>query len=189
MNRHTLIHLCLGLLLLCNFSCGGYQPSQAKLAQSEQKAKPTVVYVVRHAEKDTSDPSNQNPGLTPAGEERAKALRDLLAGQQVGALYTTNYIRTQNTLKPLAEAYELEMKPYEANDFNTLKAEILARHPGQTVVVAGHSNTVLPLLEAFGTTRPVPAIPDSTYDYIFKLTVPPAGAASVEASHFGAKSK
>ncbi len=146
------------------------------------------MYFVRHAEKDTTDAQNEDPDLTPAGNERAVAFRDLFEGQPIDALYATKYKRTQNTLKPLAEERQLEIREYDSKDFQGLRQRIMQEHLGETVVVAGHSNTLLPLLEAFGAKQPVAHIPDNKYDYIFKLTVPPAGSATLETSLFGAVS-
>ena len=160
----------------------------ADIADGKAVSAPVVVYLVRHAEKDTSDPKNEDPDLTPGGQERAEALRVLLEGQDVDALYATKYLRTKNTLKPLADDRQLEVRQYEAHDFNNLKQQILQNHLGETVVVAGHSNTILPIIEAFGVKRPVPEIPDNKYDHIFKMTVAPDGTATVEANQFGAVS-
>lgn len=145
---------------------------------------PTTVYLVRHAEKDISNPSDQDPGLTAEGEARAQALRTLLEGQKIDALYATKYKRTKNTLVPLAQARNLNVIEYEAHDFNGLENKILQQYPGGTVVVAGHSNTILPIVEALGAKRPVPDIPDSQYDYIFKVVVAPDGTATVAADKF-----
>ena len=158
-------------------------------ANNKSATAPVVVYLVRHAEKDISDPKNEDPGLTPAGMERAEALRAMLEGQEVDALYATKYIRTKNTLKPLADSRQLEVRQYEAHDFNNLKQQILQHHRGETVVVAGHSNTVLPIMEALGVKRPVAEISENKYDHVFKVTVAPDGTATVEASLFGAASK
>ncbi|GAA4444116.1 phosphoglycerate mutase family protein [Pontibacter saemangeumensis] len=189
MKLHILFKLWGALLLCCTAACQGNSGERALDASaSNTGTTPTVIYVVRHAEKDTSDARNEDPALTPAGEARAEALRALLEGQEVDALFTTKYIRNKNTLKPLAEAKQLEMQEYEAHDFSNLKEQILQHHQGETVVVVGHSNTVLPIIEEFGAAKPVAAIPDSEYTYLFKLTVTPDGAATVETDRFGASS-
>ncbi|WP_439880004.1 SixA phosphatase family protein [Pontibacter sp. MBLB2868] len=156
---------------------------------NEIVAQPTTVYLVRHAEKDISNPSDQDPGLTEAGVARAEALRSLLEGQKIGALYATKYKRTKDTLLPLAQARKLDVIEYDAHDFNGLESKILQEHKGEVVVVAGHSNTLLPLVEAFGARRPVPDIAERQYDYIFKVIVAPDGTATVEAENFGAKTE
>lgn len=188
------ISLKLWLLLLifsvaaCRSNPVENEPVVAVSADAKAASAPVVVYLVRHAEKEIADPNEQDPDLTPQGEARAEDLRALLEGQDVDALYATRYIRTINTLKPLADARQLEVRQYEAHDFNNLKQHILQNHRGETVVVAGHSNTLLPIIEAMGAKRPVPDIADNKYDYLFRLTVAPDGAATVETSQFGAAS-
>lgn len=148
-----------------------------------------MVYLVRHAEKDISDPANQDPDLTPEGLARAEALQELLQSEKVDALYSTNYLRTTNTLKPMAAARNLEIKKYAAHDFSGLKSLIMQQHAGQTVVISGHSNTLLPIIEAFGAQKPVADITDNQYDYIFKLEVAPNGTATVHTDSYGTASR
>ncbi|WP_276499271.1 SixA phosphatase family protein [Pontibacter litorisediminis] len=175
------------LALACRQSPAGQEGAMQVVDPVDNQAQPTVVYVVRHAEKDISDPGNQDPGLTPEGQTRAEALRELLQPQQVDALYATKYTRTRSTLKPLAEERKLEVLQYEANDFNGLKQRILSNNQGQTVVVAGHSNTLLPMLEAFGAKRPVPDISELEYSYLFKVTLAADGTATVETNRYGSQ--
>ncbi len=173
----------------CRQSPGGQEGSVAVVNPVDNNAQPTVVYLVRHAEKDISNPSEQDPDLTPGGLARAEALRDLLEEQEIAALYTTKYKRNRSTLQPLAEAEGLQMKVYEAHSFNSLKDTILKDHAGQTVVVVGHSNTVLPIIEEFGAKRPVPDISETQYDYLFKVTVLPDGTATVVTVNYGVASR
>lgn len=179
------VFLLMLLAMACRQSPGGQEGNLAVVDPIDNNAQPTVVYLVRHAEKDISNIDNQDPDLTPEGVARAEALRSLLEQQQVDALYATKYIRTKNTLMPLAEERKLEVQQYEAHDFNGLKERILQNHQGQTVVVAGHSNTLLPIVETFGAKRPVPNITEQEYDYLFKVTLTPNGTATVETDYFG----
>lgn len=180
MKLNALLKLCLLLLV---FSLGACRSNTT--ATGAAASGPTVVYLVRHAEKATADPANEDPDLTPAGVARAEALLTLLEEQEVDALYATKYMRTINTLKPLANARQLEIRQYEAHDFDNLKKQILQQHRGETIVIAGHSNTVLPIMEALGAERPVAEIADSDYDYIFKVFVAPDGTATVATDRFG----
>lgn len=150
---------------------------------------PTFVYLMRHAEKDVSDPKNEDPALTPQGADRAEALRAALENEPVAALYTTKYIRNKDTLKPLATGRQVETIVYEAHDFDGLKKQILEHHQGETVVVAGHSNTLLPIIKAFGATVAIDSISEQQYDYLFKLAVMPDGTSTVETQHYGAESR
>ncbi|RIJ42815.1 SixA phosphatase family protein [Pontibacter oryzae] len=193
MKKLLLQNVWLLLLTLATVACRQSPQSLDSRVEGQNfannKALPTTVYLVRHAEKDISDPGNEDPGLTPEGQTRAEALRNLLQGQQIGALYATKYTRTKNTVQPLAEARKLEVQLYEAHDFAGIKDTILKENAGQTVVVSGHSNTILPIIEALGAKRPVPDITDMEYDYIFKVTITPDGSASVATDHYGTASR
>src|SRR5882724_305486 len=62
----------------------------------------TTVIVVRHAEKNI-EPSNPDPDLSPAGQARAQELSRMFGDAGVNAIYATQYKRTQQTVKPLAD--------------------------------------------------------------------------------------
>jgi broad specificity phosphatase PhoE len=104
-----------------------------------------TLLLVRHAEK--KDSSLDTP-LSPAGEQRAQSLAAKLKDAHVTAIYATNFQRTQQTVKPLADALHLQVKTHEAKDTAGLVA-LLKKEQG-TVVVAGHSNTVPEIAAAFG---------------------------------------
>jgi len=129
----------------------------------------TTVYVVRHAEKDLT-PNLPDPLLTPAGQQRALALRDsLLPRQTLGAIFSTATTRTRATAEPLAQALGLTIQEYDARQLPALVAQIRRNYAGQRVLVVGHSNTILETVEALGATRPVPTIGDNEYDYLLEV--------------------
>ncbi len=145
----------------------------------------TTVFLVRHGEKDLT-PDLPDPALTPAGQQRAEALRDTLRPHAIAAVYTTDTARTRSTAAPLATARGLEPRVYDARQPRGLAALLRAQHRGQTVLVVGHSNTLLPLVEALGAARPVSELTDEDYDYLFEVTLPPEGGASVRVHRYGA---
>jgi 2,3-bisphosphoglycerate-dependent phosphoglycerate mutase len=190
MKLHLPVRVWVFLLLLMSSACRNIQSgSEANTPivaeHNEQVALPTTIYLVRHAEKDISDPSEQDPDLTAAGEARAESLRLLLEGKKIDALYTTKYKRTRNTLAPLAHARNLAVTEYEAHDFIGLEKSITQNHAGGTIVVVGHSNTLLPIMEALGAKRPVTYISESQYDYLFKVTVAQDGTTTIITENFG----
>ncbi|MFC6998676.1 SixA phosphatase family protein [Rufibacter roseus] len=146
----------------------------------------TIVYLVRHAEKSTENP--QDPALSAEGQKRADDLLQRLVKEPVQALYATKYKRTQQTLQPLAQAKSLPVQIYEASDFAGLAQRIKDNHQGQTVVVAGHSNTVLPILEAFGVKKPIQQIEDHQYDLLFIATLQEGEVIDLVMTSFGAPS-
>ena len=150
----------------------------------------TTVILVRHAEKVTTDPRDPNPALTPAGEQRARDLAELLRRRHVAAVITTQFARTQLTGKPTADAAHVPVDSIRAGRDALAHAAAIAelirtRHAGKTVLVVGHSNTVPKIIAALG--GPTLAdICDSAYGNLFTLVIPPQGAPRFPPSHSGA---
>ena len=138
---------------------------------------PTVVIIVRHAEKGTT-PAN-DPPLTEAGAARAKALVWTLAHTKVDAVITTQLLRTRETGRLVAEARQLtpEVVPVSAPVEAHAKAvaDAVRKHSGQTVLVVGHSNTVTAIIAALGGPR-LPDLCDSQYSMLFTLVLEKSGA-------------
>jgi broad specificity phosphatase PhoE len=131
-----------------------------------------AVVVVRHAE-------NKGDALTEAGAARARRLAAVLANAGVGAIYATDTKRTIGTATPLAEARGLKVQLYDVGDSERgvdarpFAAMLKAAHPGDVVLVVGHSNTVPEILTALGCTEEV-AIAPREHDDLF-VVVPKAG--------------
>jgi phosphohistidine phosphatase SixA len=171
-------------LLLLSLSAGIVFDQRVMLAQ--QSEPPTVVIVVRHAEKGEGN----DPALTQAGVARTQALVDAVAGADVSAVYATQYKRTRQTVEPLAARVgtgvtEIPITAENADSYASMLAhDILSKHRGKTVVVAGHSNTVPAIVEALGS-RPIPAIDESQYDLLYIVIIPSAGPPRVIATRYG----
>ncbi|SMC00188.1 Phosphoglycerate mutase [Hymenobacter roseosalivarius DSM 11622] len=175
----------LGLLLSAVVGCSSERPAASgSTAEKLPGAAVTTIYVVRHAEKETS-PALTDPPLTPAGEQRALTLRDTLGSRNIEALYVTNTVRSRATAAPLATA--LQRTPQVYDKPADLAARILREQKGKTVLVVGHSNTLLPLVSALGATSEITTVEDGEYDYLFEVKVPPSGAATVVTHRFGAE--
>lgn len=148
---------------------------------------PTVVIVVRHAEKQAE---GADPGLSPEGEGRARALAEAAGQSDVRAIYTTQYRRTIDTAGPLSEAAGVPVTVFAATPANVarygeaLREEVLAKHRGETVVVVGHSNTVPMVVQAFGG-RPAAPLSEADYDRFFVVVVPEEGPARVVQARYG----
>ena len=145
----------------------------------------TTIYLVRHAEKDPT-PGLADPPLTAAGEARAQLLAQRLARRKPAALFTTDTRRTRATLAPLAQATGLTPEVYNAKEPAALAARLSHDFGGKTVVVVGHSNTLLPLLAALGV-APLPSeIRDEEYNYLFRVDLRPGKPAKLIMSRYGA---
>jgi broad specificity phosphatase PhoE len=150
----------------------------------------TTVILVRHAERATNNPQDPNPGLTPAGQERARELARLLHDRHVAGVIATQYARTQLTAQPTAEAAHVVIDTVPASRDVQAHAAAIAqlirtRYAGKTVLVVGHSNTVTKIIAALG--GPALAdICDNTFGNLFTLVIPPGGAPRLTQGHYGA---
>ncbi|MEQ9405396.1 MAG: phosphoglycerate mutase family protein [Cyclobacteriaceae bacterium] len=100
----------------------------------------TTFILVRHAEK--ADDGTRNPPLNEEGKVRAANLADLLANQEITALYSTPFKRTRETLQPLADSKSMEVTDYDPYAKEEWLAKLHEDHAGGTVVISGHSNTI-----------------------------------------------
>ena len=147
----------------------------------------TTVIVIRHAEK-IIDPNNNDVDLSPAGQARAQELARIFGDTGINAIYATQYKRTQETVKPLADRLGLRVNLINSKNTNELLAQIRAQNSGQTVFVAGHNNTVPEIIAALGGPK-YPIIPESEYDNLFVVTVYRTGQAKVVKMKYGATSE
>jgi hypothetical protein len=56
---------------------------------------------------------------------------------------------------------------------------------GKTVVVVGHSNTLLPLIESLGGTPPVEKIADNEFDFLFTVRIVEGALPTVAVQGYG----
>lgn len=157
------------------------------LQQTLHAQKTLKVWIVRHAEKDTTDKQDRDPDLSAAGAERAEALKKELKGQKIDSIFSTDYKRTKLTGFPLADITGISIKTYNPANAKDLVKSLKENAAGKKVLIIGHSNTVLELIEAFGAKRPIPSVSDNEYDYLFSLSVK-GDKVDVKASKYGAKS-
>ena len=157
----------------------------AYFATSRQQV--TTVVLIRHAEK-IIDPNNPDVDLSPAGQARAQELARTFGDAGITAVYATQYKRTQETVKPLADKLGLPVTVVNSKNTADLLVKIRTANSGQTVFVAGHNNTVPEIIHALG--GPVyPTIPESEYDNLFIVTVYRTGQAKVVKMKYGAVSQ
>ncbi|GGK57160.1 histidine phosphatase family protein [Rufibacter glacialis] len=174
-----------GLLVLMGCTASQNAGSGSGTAAQNQPTH-TTVYLVRHAEKaPSSGAMTDDPALSEAGKKRAQVLRETLAAAPVSAIFATKYKRTQETVQPLATLKNVPVQLYEAQDYAAFAQKIKAEQAGKTVVVAGHSNTVLPLMEALGGKKPLAEIADHQYDYLFTVTLREGQEPVVKVQQYG----
>lgn len=141
------------------------------LQQTIYAQKVLKVWVVRHAEKDTANPKDQDPDLSAAGAKRAEALKKELKSQRLDSIFSTDYKRTKLTGFPLADITGISIKTYNPAKVDVLAKSLKMNAQGKKILIIGHSNTVLEIIEAFGGKRPIEKLTDDDYSYLFSLTI------------------
>lgn len=147
--------------------------SQLAMAQTSSL---TTFVLVRHAEKSTE--AGDDPDLKPEGVERARRLAALLANTDVDAVYSTRFKRTKNTVTPVALAKGKEVQVYESMKPEFVD-QLIAKHAGKTVVVAGHSNTIPQIANLLLGKDQFQNFPDTEYGNILVVTVLKRGDGTV----------
>lgn len=177
----TLQRLALPFVLLAAALCL-LQPAAA--VNVEAKAQPqdpiTTVFLVRHAEK--AESPADNPPLNETGLWRAQVLAHTLGKAGITAIYTSQFLRTQQTAAPLAA--QLGIKPtvmtltasptnpreISSQSILAIVQDIYRHHAGETILVVGHTNSVPPVIRMLRA-APVPVIDEQTFDNLFIVTM------------------
>ncbi|MDA8686044.1 histidine phosphatase family protein [Robiginitalea sp.] len=126
----------------------------------------TTIYLIRHAEKDRSDPSNPDPELNQEGLGRAMHWAEILEDVPLDAIYSTDYERTAMTAAPTSVKKDITVQYYDPQTLNVFqfKQEIL----GKKVLVVGHSNTTPDIVnKLLGKENQFPAMDDSDNGSLF----------------------
>jgi phosphohistidine phosphatase SixA len=152
-----------------------------------QSSAPTLVILVRHAEK-AMLPAD-DPDLTPAGQARATALTTALESSGVDVIITTEFRRTRETAAPLAAARHIEPIVVQSSSDTAAHARAvaaeIARHQGHTILVVGHSNTVPAIVSALGG-QSLPEICDDRFATLVVLSLAPPSAPRMVTATYGA---
>jgi broad specificity phosphatase PhoE len=144
---------------------------------------PTVVIVVRHAEKAAA--GGDDPSLSDAGRERAARLAGIAEQAGVQAVITTQLKRTRETAQPFlarrnapARAFELSRANLAAHP-KEVADEVRKSYRGQTVLVVGHSNTAPRIVNEL-TGQSFKDLDDPTeFDALFVVVIPAQGRPTV----------
>lgn len=129
----------------------------------------TTIYLVRHAEKDLMD-TTDNPPLTEEGERRAVALETLLKAENITGIYSTTYQRNMHTVEPLATAKNMLINTYETHDFKGILDTISTVKNG-VYVICGHINNLMPMIDYLGGKKPKNEMAEDEYGTIYKVII------------------
>ena len=141
---------------------------------AQAQSKTTTVILVRHAEKEVVTKGEKmmqaDPPLSAEGKHRAENLVIALKDYTPGFIFSTNYERTRATVTPLSAKSGLDIQYYDPKNQQVLADKIKSLE-GQTIVVAGHSNTIPALVNLLIGEDKYPALDESVYNRIFIVTI------------------
>ncbi len=148
-------------------------------AQADDINSTTLIFV-RHAEK--VDDGTRDPALSTQGEDRAILLKNILSSEfdEIAAIFSTPYKRTQSTAKPTAEHYNVEVEEYGLKDPKALLISIIEKYSGETVLIVGHSNTTPTLVNVVLGEERYPNLDESVYNQLYILKATKIGEATVD---------
>jgi 2,3-bisphosphoglycerate-dependent phosphoglycerate mutase len=139
------------------------------LAQTsnEYRTAITKIIIVRHAEK--ADDGTKNPPLSPEGLQRAERLSTMFSDVNISKLYATPYLRTNQTLAPLSQKFNIVIESYDSSDADFAK-NLVQKNKGKTIVVAGHSNSSPMLVNRLIQSEKYQKLDESVFSKMWMLT-------------------
>lgn len=120
------------------FSCN--QTTTEPVNEPETDQEITTYFLIRHAEKDRTNPDDEDPNLDADGIKRAQNWAEIFSELEIDMIYSSNYKRTQQTATPIAESKGLSLNSYDPH--NVYETDFFEITKGLNVLVVGHSNTV-----------------------------------------------
>ncbi|MCH9651577.1 MAG: histidine phosphatase family protein [Deltaproteobacteria bacterium] len=153
----------------------------AEIEAASPESEPTVVYLVRHAEKTKSHP--KDPSLSSVGAQRAAQLALTLRDAGIEHIHSTDFLRTRRTAEPLADRLRLPVELYDPKDLAAVAEKILST-PGRHLVT-GHSNTTPQLVELLGGEGGTPIEEFGENDRLYVLLISPTGTVTTLLLRYG----
>ena len=100
----------------------------------------STFYLIRHAEKVRTDKSDKDPKLNKYGMLRAIKWQEYFSDKNISKIYSTNYKRTLETVKPIQESSDITPIIYSPSDIDY--KNFIMSNKIEVVLIVGHSNTI-----------------------------------------------
>lgn len=156
-------------------SCGAdKQQERQLLIPKNQEAKTTTYYLIRHAEKRRDNPHEKNPELSENGFMQSKYWGEYFKDKNLDMFYTTDYMRTFQTLIPIIYSYKGEINFYTAKD-TLFTGKFWHNTYGKNTIIVGHSNTTPKFVNQIIDYNKYETIPDSINHRLYKVIVDEKG--------------
>ncbi|ESU26487.1 hypothetical protein FLJC2902T_24580 [Flavobacterium limnosediminis JC2902] len=133
---------------------------------SKQTNESTVFYFIRHAEKEGN---SSNPHLTEIGLKRAENWSRIFSEINFDLIYSTDYVRTIQTVTPVAHKNKKEIETYSFRNINM--QQFRKDCIGKKVLIAGHMNTVPTLVNQLINQDIYPDIDEDNFGNLYIVTI------------------
>lgn len=129
-----------------------------------------TVILLRHAEKDLTEPDAPNPALSAKGEARAEKLIGIVSKYQPDVIFSSDYIRTRSTVRPLARKNRAMTLIYDPRNLKQMR-EIILSGKYKRIVVVGHNNTTPALVNMLLNQEKYKPLAETEYDKIWVVKI------------------
>lgn len=126
----------------------------------------THLYFIRHAEKDRYTRTT-DPHLTPEGRERAQRWKAYFADKNIDRIYCTPLKRTQETAKPTAQHFDINIEIYRG--ITGFIEKFKADNAGKNVLIVGHQDTTPHFINSILGEEKYSMISAGQHDKVFHL--------------------
>ncbi len=109
------------------------------IQQADVDVAVSTFYLIRHAEKDRSNPDDIDPELNQKGLGRAMHWAEILADVDLDMIYSTDFQRTTMTAAPISVKKDITVTYYDPDEINI--DQFKANNEGSNVLIIGHSNS------------------------------------------------
>ena len=126
-----------------------------------------LIILVRHAEKVDA---SQDPELSAEGKQRVERLVRVIKKYKPGAVYSTDFKRTRETVSPIASRRKLQVQTYDARKPAEL-IDAIMKSKTKRFLISGHSNTIPGLANLLGKKELFKNLEDSEYGAIWIVRI------------------
>lgn len=158
-------------LLIFLIACGS-DKKESRLLRVPDGKLPAVTsyYLIRHAEKLRDSSYNGNPELSAKGFERSKYWGEYFKNKEIDLFYSTDYLRTFQTLIPIVYPYKGEIKFYNPSD-TMFTDQFWKDTYGKNTIIVGHSNTTPQFVNQIIGVDKYESIPDSINYRVYNVRI------------------
>jgi 2,3-bisphosphoglycerate-dependent phosphoglycerate mutase len=130
-----------------------------------------TIILLRHAEKDASPTADKtNPELSADGRLRAQRLVRIVNKYKPDAIYSSDFIRTRETVAPLALKRRLNVQIYDHRNLKAL-ADLIMTGKIKRLLIVGHNTTTPALVNLLIGQEKYKALAETEYDKIFVVKI------------------